>query len=398
MSQQNIPFLDLVTPHQKLAAELTAIFQSAIGTGRFIGGPMVEEFEENFARFCDARCCIGVGSGTDALRFALMAAGIKSDEMVITVPNTFIATTEAISQCGAVPTFVDMDAQTYNMDPRKLRHYLETECIRDKQTGLSIHRSSRRIVSAIVPVHLYGQMADMDSILEIAGEYRLHVIEDACQAHGAEYFSKKLNCWKKAGTMGIASAFSFYPGKNLGACGEAGAVVTNSEDIAKHIRMLRDHGQSQKYHHEMEGYNGRLDAIQAGILNVKLRNLSECNLQRRNSARNYNEQLKNIDGIVIPHEPPWSRGVFHLYVIQTEARDRLQAFLSGQGIGTALHYPIPLHLQKAYAGNGQALGAYPVCESAAKRILSLPMFPGLNRDRVTTVSNQIAEFLRSLDQ
>jgi dTDP-4-amino-4,6-dideoxygalactose transaminase len=392
MTQQYIPFLDLITPHQELAMELTAIFQSALCTGRFIGGPMVEEFEDNFARFCDTRCCIGVGSGTDALRFALMAAGIRPDEMVITVPNTFIATTEAISQCGAIPAFVDMDAQTYNMDPQKLRHYLETECIWDEQTGRPIHRISRHIVSAIVPVHLYGQMADMDAILEIAGEYRLHVIEDACQAHGAEYFSKKLNCWKKAGTMGIASAFSFYPGKNLGACGEAGAVVTDSEDIARHIRMLRDHGQSQKYHHEMEGYNGRLDAIQAGILNVKLKSLAEWNLQRRNSARMYNDLLKPLEDIVTPHEPSWSRGVFHLYVIQTEARDSLQAYLSGHGIGVALHYPIPLHLQKAYAEKSQTPGAYPVCEAAAKRILSLPMFPGLDCDRVAAVSDRIATF------
>ncbi|MDO8931100.1 MAG: DegT/DnrJ/EryC1/StrS family aminotransferase [Rhodocyclaceae bacterium] len=394
MTQQTIPFLDLITPHNDLSEELTAIFQSAISTGRFIGGPMVEEFEENFAKFCNAKCCIGVGSGTDALRFALMAAGIKAEEVVVTVPNTFIATTEAISQCGAVPAFVDMDAQTYNMDAQKLRQYLETECIRDEKTGRSIHRSSRRIVSAIVPVHLYGQMADMDAILEIAAEYRLQVIEDACQAHGAEYFSKKLNCWKKAGTMGIASAFSFYPGKNLGACGEAGAVVTDSEGIAKHIRMLRDHGQSQKYHHELEGYNGRLDAIQAGILNVKLKNLAEWNLQRRNSAQVYNEKLKTLEGILTPYEPAWSKGVYHLYVIQTEARDRLQSFLLEQGIGAALHYPIPLHLQKAYVGNGKSPGAYPVCEAAANRILSLPMFPGLDVDRVSIVCNQIAVFFK----
>jgi dTDP-4-amino-4,6-dideoxygalactose transaminase len=392
MTQQTIPFLDLITPHQDLAEELTAIFQSAISTGRFIGGPMVEEFEENFAKFCDAGFCIGVGSGTDALRFALMAVGIKADEVVITVPNTFIATTEAISQCGAIPVFVDMDAQTYNMDPQKLRYYLETECIRDDQTGRPRHRSNGRIVSAIVPVHLYGQMADMDAILEIAADYHLQVIEDACQAHGAEYFSKKLNRWKKAGAMGIASAFSFYPGKNLGACGEAGAVVTDSEDIARHIRMLRDHGQSQKYHHEMEGYNGRLDAIQAGILNVKLKNLAEWNLQRRNNAQIYNEQLRSLEGIITPHEPAWSRSVYHLYVIQTEVRDQLQGYLSGQGIGTALHYPIPLHLQKAYIGNGQHIGTYPVCEAAANRILSLPMFPGLDPNRVTTVSNHIAAF------
>ena len=392
MTRQIIPFLDLVTPNQELTSELTAVFQSALSTGRFIGGPMVEEFEDNFARFCDVRFCIGVGSGTDALRFALIAAGVKPNETVITVPNTFIATTEAISQCGATPAFVDVNSRTYNMDSDKLRDFLQTECIREEQTGRPIHRKSRSVISAIIPVHLYGQMADMDTLLEIAGEFRLHVIEDACQAHGAEYFSRKQNCWKKAGSMGIASAFSFYPGKNLGACGEAGAVVTNSEEIAVHIRMLRDHGQSRKYHHEMEGTNGRLDAIQAGILNVKLKHLPEWNNQRRNSARMYTDQLKTIDGIVTPHEPTWSKSVYHLYVIQTPDRDRLQTFLSQQGIGTALHYPIPLPFQKAYAGNGYLSGEYPVCESAAKRILSLPMFPGLDRDCVAQISQQLTAF------
>lgn len=390
---QVIPFLDLITPHLELESELTAVFQSALRTGRFIGGSMVEEFEENFAIFCNARFCIGVGSGTDALRFALMAAGVKPGEMVITVPNTFIATTEAISQCGATPVFMDVDSQTYNMDSRKLRQYLETECVWDEKNGRAFHRDSGRLVSAIIPVHLYGQMADMDAILETADTFRLKVIEDACQAHGAEYFSKKLNCWKKAGSMGMAAAFSFYPGKNLGAFGEAGAVVTNSEEIDRHIRMLRDHGQSRKYHHEMEGYNGRLDAIQAGILNIKLKKLAAWNSQRRNIARMYTEHLATTAGIVTPFEPDWSRGVYHLYVILAEDRDRLQSYLTDQGIGTALHYPVPLHLQKAYAGDRYLQGAYPVSEEAAKHILSLPMFPGLDKDQVAHVSERIANYL-----
>lgn len=394
MSHPPIPFLDLITPHQQLEEELTAVFQSAIRTGRFIGGPMVEEFEEKFAGFCDSKYCIGVGSGTDALRFALMAAGIRAGDMVITVPNTFIATTEAISQCGATPIFVDIDARTYNMDAEELRRFIETECIRDDASGKPVNRGARQPVTAIIPVHLYGQMADMDPILEIAETYGLAVIEDACQAHGAQYFSRRQNAWKTAGSMGIAGAFSFYPGKNLGACGEAGAVVTQDERIARSIRMIRDHGQSQKYHHDMEGYNGRLDAIQAGILNVKLNHLPEWNEQRRRWAMEYREALSDIPHIILPFEPAWSKGVYHLYVIQAPDRDKLQAHLAENGIGTALHYPIPLHLQKAYAGNGFPQGAYPVSEATAERILSLPMFPGLNRNAIEMISGQIASFYK----
>jgi dTDP-4-amino-4,6-dideoxygalactose transaminase len=355
---------------------------------------MVEEFEENFARFCDSAYCIGVGSGTDALRFALMAAGIRAGDMVITVPNTFIATTEAISQCGATPVFVDIDPRTYNMDPEQLRRFIETECTRDDATGKPIHRGTRQPVTAVIPVHLYGQMADMDPILEIAETYGLVVIEDACQAHGAQYFSKKHHAWKTAGSMGIAGAFSFYPGKNLGACGEAGAVVTQDEQIARSIRMIRDHGQRQKYHHDMEGYNGRLDAIQAGILSVKLKHLPKWNEQRRQWAMAYREALSDIPNILVPFEPAWSKGVYHLYVIQTPDRDKLQAYLSENGIGTALHYPIPLHLQKAYAANAPSRGAFPVSEAAAERILSLPMFPGLDRDAIGIVSRRIATFCK----
>ncbi len=242
----NIPFLDLVAPHVELEHELTDVFRRALLTAGFIGGPMVEEFEEAFAAFCDVSYSIAISSGTDALRFAIMACGIQPGDVVLTVPHTFIATTEAISQAGALPEFIDIDEHTYNMSVETLRQYLEEQCTWNK-SGKLISLRSGRPVTAIVPVHLYGQMADMDSILRLADEYGLTVIEDACQAHGAEYFSKKLNRWMKAGSMGRAAAFSFYPGKNLGACGEAGAVTTNDIAIADKIKMLRDHGQAKKY-------------------------------------------------------------------------------------------------------------------------------------------------------
>jgi dTDP-4-amino-4,6-dideoxygalactose transaminase len=231
----------------------------------------------------------------------------------------------------------------------------------------------------VVPVHLYGQMADMDPILEMAGRYNLAVIEDACQAHGAEYFSKKENRWRKAGSMGRAAAFSFYPGKNLGACGEGGAVTTDDEGIARRVKMLRDHGQSKKYYHDVEGYNGRLDSIQAGILSVKLKHLPRWNESRREHARKYNELFAAAEtNIITPFEAPWSKAVYHLYVLQVENREAVQANLAKENIDTGIHYPVPLHLQKAYESLGYELGDFPVCEKAAERIVSLPIFPGLS--------------------
>jgi dTDP-4-amino-4,6-dideoxygalactose transaminase len=270
---------------------------------------MVEEFEAAFAAFCDARHSIAVSSGTHALGFALMACGLKLGDVVVTVPHTFIATTEAISQAGALPEFVDIDARTYNMDSEQLQEYLEQQCERN-ESGELISRRSRRPVTAIVPVHLYGQMADMDAILELADQYGLIVIEDACQAHGAEYFSAKLNRWMRAGSMGRAAAFSFYPGKNLGACGEAGAVTTNDPDLAKKVYMLRDHGHARKYYHDVEGYNGRLDAIQAGLLHTKLPHLARWNAHHRERASEYNCPFATAEEtIVLPFEPSWSRRV-----------------------------------------------------------------------------------------
>jgi len=389
-----VPFLDLVTLHAELQEELTAVFTSVLRTAAFIGGPMVESFERDFAAFCGTKYCVGVGSGTDALRFALMAAGIGSGDTVVTVPNTFIATAEAITQAGALPDFVDVDARTYNMDPQKLREYLETQCSAGPLGKLISQRTKRR-VAAVIPVHLYGQMADMDAILELAARYHLLVIEDACQAHGAEYFSTRESRWRNAGSMGKAAAFSFYPGKNLGACGEAGAVTTHDEELARKVRMLRDHGQAQKYYHELEGYNGRLDAIQAGLLTVKLRRLSEWNAQRREAAARYNELLRSAgEGVTVPYEPSWARSIYHLYVIRMKDRDELRAFLSEARIGTGIHYPIPLHLQNAYKHLGYSEGDFPVSEKAASEILSLPMYPQLGHDDQKVVVARVAEFVK----
>jgi dTDP-4-amino-4,6-dideoxygalactose transaminase len=388
---QGIPFLDLVTPHVELEQELTAVFQKALRTAGFIGGAMVEDFERDFATFCQTEHAVAVNSGTDALRFALVAAGVKSGDIAITVPHTFIATTEAISQAGAQPEFVDIDERTYNMDPAKLRTYLEEQC--KQKDGQLISKCSGRPVTAIVPVHLYGQMVDMDPILELAERYRLIVIEDACQAHGAEYFSRKHNRWFKAGSMGRAAGFSFYPGKNLGACGEGGAITTNDPKIAKACKMLRDHGQAKKYYHDIEGYNGRLDSIQTGILSVKLKHLADWNEARRERAVEYKNLFQASDAeLQTPYEPSWSRAVYHLYVIRTDDREGLMAHLGKAGIGSGIHYPIPLHRQRAYEGLGYKAGDFPVCEKIAAEIVSLPMFPHLTGKQQAQVVDEISNF------
>jgi len=383
-----IPFLDLISPHLELEDELITVFRNALRSGRFIGGDMVGDFEKDFAEYCNTKYCIGVGSGTDALRFALIAGGVKKGDTVLTVPNTFIATTEAISQAGAIPAFVDIDPKTYNMDPNKLEDYLKT---RLTPNASSLTPQPK----AVIPVHLYGQPADMDSILKLAEKYNLIVIEDACQAHGAEYFSQREKQWRKAGSMGKATAFSFYPGKNLGACGEGGAVTTNDDKVAQKVRMLRDHGQTRKYLHEMEGYNGRLDAIQAGILKSKLKKLPEWSEKRLENACRYNELLKKVDGIRIPYDPEWTRPVYHLYVIRTQNRDELQKYLTDNHIATGLHYPVPLHLQAAYSGLGYKKGDFPVTEKVASEILSLPMYPGITESQQKFVVEKIKEWRKA---
>lgn len=394
MSDEKIPFLDLVTVHQELQNELVDILKTALNSAGFIGGPMVQGFEQDFAQFCESRFCVGVASGTDALRFALISAGIRPGDVVVTVPNTFIATTEAISQAGARPDFVDVDERTYTMDPALLRRYLETKCTWDPMAKRATHKTTGSPVTAVVPVHLYGQMADMDPILELAAQYNLKVIEDACQAQGAEYFSKKENRWCKAGSMGHAAAFSFYPGKNLGACGEAGGITTDDESIAKTCRLLRDHGQAKKYYHDIEGYNGRLDAIQAGFLQAKLRHLRQWNEERRAIAERYGKLFAGAEeAVTLPCQPDWSRSVFHLYVVRVIDRAHLQKHLDEVGVGTAIHYPIPLHLCKAYKWLGFSEGDFPVSENAASQIVSLPMFPGLTPQQQNRV---VAEVLKAV--
>lgn len=391
MESEAVPFLDLVAPHLEFENKLVGIFRKGLRTASFVGGSMVEEFENAFATFCDAGHCVGVSSGTDALRFALIASGVRSGDVVLTVPNTFIATTEAISQAGAKPEFIDIDEHTLNMSAELLQQFLERQCRRDASGKLISTRSGRR-VTAVVPVHLYGQMADMDSILRLAGHYGLIVVEDACQAHGAEYFSKELNRWMKPGSMGRAAAFSFYPGKNLGACGEGGAVTTNDGALAGTIRMLRDHGQAKKYYYDMEGYNGRLDAIQAGILSAKLPHVTEWNSKRREHATEYNRLLAGNEAVILPYEPFWSRAVYHLYVIRTADRSGLMNHLKMAGIGTGIHYPVPLHLQKAYASLKYGQGDFPIAERAATEIISLPMFPQLTSRQQSRVVEEVLAF------
>ena len=369
--------MELITPHIELEQELMDAVKGVLRSGVFVGGRVLEQFESEFAEFCGAKYCVGVSSGTDALRFALIAAGIGRGDVVVTVPNTFVATIEAILQVGATPAFVDIDPQTFNMSVDALREYLE------EQSG--------RSVRAIIPVHLYGQMCDMDPIMTLAQQYDLMVLEDACQAHGAEYFSAKSGRWLKAGSIGKAAAFSFYPGKNLGACGEAGAVTTNDPELAQRVRIIRDHGQNKKYHHLIEGYNGRLDALQAAILRIKLPHLKQWNEKRRNVAEIYNELLKGAQ-VKTPIEPRWSQGIYHLYVVRLERRDEVQKYLAQRDIQTGLHYPVPLHLQEAYLNMGYHEGDFPVTEQLAREILSLPMYPQLERAQQTAVADALQQF------
>jgi len=395
MKNETIPFLDLIAPHEKIKNQLIEVLSEAVSSGHFVGGAAVETFEKDFASFCGTSWCVGVNSGTDALRFALIMAGIRPGSMVITVPNTFIATTEAITQAGAIPAFVDVDDKTFNMDPQLVVKFLEQHCNYDTTKGETIHRSTGRTVSALLPVHLYGQPADMDSLQDIADRYKLIVLEDACQAHGADYFSRKKNKWCRAGTLSTAAAFSFYPGKNLGALGEGGAVTTDDADIAERIRILREHGSKKKYYHSMEGYNGRLHALQAGFLSKKLPLLQGWNDERRQRAKYYNRVLAGIPGLVTPFEPDWSRANYHLYIIKINHRDALQQYLTEKGIGSGLHYPLPLHLQEAYRHLNYHEGDFPVTEAAAKRILSLPMYPTLKKEQQECVAEAIKKYFNT---
>jgi dTDP-4-amino-4,6-dideoxygalactose transaminase len=364
-----VPFLNLGAQYNLIKEEMQCAINEVIESNAFAGGPFVAKFEQAFAGFCGAKYALGVGSGTEALWFALQALGVGSGDEVITVPNSFIATAEAISFCGARPVFVDVDPHTYTMDPALLEQAITSK------------------TKAIIPVHLFGQMADMDPILEIAGKNKLFVIEDACQAHGATYKGRK------AGSIGDAGCFSFYPGKNLGAYGEAGAVVTNNESIHRAIGMLRDHGQAKKYVHKVVGWNGRMDGIQGAVLTVKLKYLAQGNVARQSHARLYDQHLRDAKDLVTPKVSDYGSSVFHLYVVRVRERDALLRSLGEKGIACGIHYPVPLHLQEAYAFLNLPQGSFPVTEKCAEEFLSLPMFPELSVEQIVEVATEVKSFL-----
>ena len=389
-----IPFVNTIGSHRDLHDELLSVFETAIRTDDFVGGSFLEEFESAFARYCDTRYCVGVGSGTDALMLALLAAGVAPGDTVVTVSNTFIATTEAISRAGAWPDFVDIDERTYNMDWVKLQEYLETCCDVDHASKKLINKKTARPVTAVVPVHLYGLMADMDPLLEIARQFDLIVIEDASHAHGAEYFSNKLRLWRKAGSLGDAAAFSFSPAFRLGACGEAGAVTTNDADLAERVRIMRDHGQKPVNRYRFPGFTSKMDNLQAAILGVKLRYLPQWTKKCRENAFCYHGLLSaGLNRITIPHEPSWARAAYQMYVIRLRDRDQLKSYMLEMNIATEIHYPIPIHCQEAYKALGYTLGDFPIAEAVTSDILSLPIYPKLEFDQQHRVAQNVLEFV-----
>jgi dTDP-4-amino-4,6-dideoxygalactose transaminase len=365
-----IPFVDLKSQFHQIRDEILPALEEVCENSSFVLGPLVKNFEENFSHYIGSKYCIALNSGTAADQLAIQALIQPGDE-VITTSNTFIATTEAITTAGGKVKFVDIEEDSYNLDPIKL--------------GAVITEKTK----VIVPVHLYGQPADMDPILEIARAHNLFVVEDAAQAHGSEYKGEK------AGTLGDAAAFSFYPGKNLGAYGEGGAVTTDSEKIAEFVRMYRDHGSKEKYIHEFEGHNMRMEGFQGAVLDVKLKYLDEWTEKRRKNAKLYNQLFQDVEGIVVPREMPSVKHVYHLYVIRVKEREKLQHYLNDNGIASGFHYKYPLHLQKAYRHLGYKEGDFPVTEKVMKEIISLPMYPELTEEQIEYVAHHVIKFVKN---
>ena len=364
----SIPLADLKAQYLSIKEEIDAAIADVIDHTSFIGGEQVKRFEEEFASFCGVKHAVGVGNGTDALELALSACDIGRGDEVITVAHTFAATVEAIVFRGARPVLVDIDATTYNIDVSEIEARI-TERTR-----------------AIMPVHLYGQPADMDPILDLARQYGLIVIEDAAQAHGAKYKGRLV------GSLGDVACYSFYPSKNLGAYGDAGAVVTNNEEIASKVALIRDHGAPDKYVHEVVGCNSRLDTLQAAVLRVKLRHLREWNAARRERVEWYNRLLADVD-VVTPYEPAWADAVYHLYVVRVAQRDLVRRGLAESGIATGIHYPIPLHLQPAFRYLGYQEGDFEKAEACAREVLSLPMYAELTAEQATQIADRLASIL-----
>lgn len=355
-----IPFLDLKGQYKEIKPQVDAAVARVIESAQFVLGPEVAAFEERFAAYCDVRHCVALNSGTSALHLALLAAGVGPGDEVITVSMTFVATTAAILYCGAKPVFVDVDPDTWTMDPNLLKAAITPR------------------TKAILPVHLHGLMADMDPIIEVADRAGLIVIEDAAQAHGSEYRGRRAGC------VGDIGCFSFYPGKNLGAYGEAGAAVTNSSGLARQLALLRDWGQESKYNHVLPGYNFRMDGIQGAVLNVKMAYIERWTEARRTVASHYDRLLARAQ-FKRPAPPPHCRHVYHVYAVEVEHRDQVQKALSAAGIGTGIHYPVPVHLQKAYGELGYGRGDFPVTEAIANRFLSLPIYAELQPEQVANV-------------
>ncbi len=363
----NIPFVDLQTQFQSLRSEILPAMEKVMARTAFILGDEVAEFERAFAAFCGARECVGVASGCDALLWGVKALGIGPGDEVITTANTYIATALGITFAGAKPVLVDCLPDTYNMDPK------------------AAEKAITKKTKALLPVHLYGQAADMDGIHAVAKKHGLRVIEDAAQAHGALYQGRK------CGTLSEMGCFSFYPGKNLGAYGDGGAVVTNDKGLADLVRMWRNYGQTKKYYHDVIGWNSRLDTVQAAVLSVKLKRLEAWNNARHEHAAAYGDGLKGLP-IQLPVEKAGNRHVYHLFVIQTPRRDELLKFLGSKGVSCGIHYPIPIHLQKCYESLGYRKGSFPVSESLAERALSLPMFPELTQEQIDYICAAVREF------
>jgi len=359
---KNIPLVGLLDQYQTIKSEIDSAIENIITNSSFIGGEEVRRFESEFAAFCEARACVGVGNGTDALYLTLRALGIGLGDEVITVAHTFIATSEAISMTGATPIFIDIREDTLLMNPDLIEPAIT------KRT------------KAIVPVHLYGQSCDMDAIMEIAGRHGLKVVEDAAQAHGGRWRGQRV------GSIGDAATFSFYPGKNLGAFGDAGAVVSQDETLIEKIRMLANHGRLEKYTHKMEGVNSRLDSLQAAILRVKLRHLDEWNRKRRAHADFYLESLSQSE-VQTQAVNPNAEPVWHLFVVRVQDREALQERLKAAGVSTGVHYPIPLHVQPAYESRQIPLGSLPITEAAASEVVSLPMYPELCQEQLESIVN-----------
>jgi dTDP-4-amino-4,6-dideoxygalactose transaminase len=362
----HVPFFELVTQYRELREEILEGLDRVCRSASFVLGEEVELFEREFADYCGVAHCVALNSGTSALHLALLAAGVQAGDEVVTSPNTFIATAEAISYTGARPVFVDVRPETGNIDPELLEPAI-TERTR-----------------AIVPVHLYGRPAELEPILEVADRHGVALVEDACQAHGATYRGRRV------GGFGLAAAFSFYPAKNLGAYGEGGALTTNDDEVAEFARSMRRHGEAKRYRHDAVGFNYRMDGFQGAVLRIKLRRLDEWTARRRELAAVYRELLAGAK-LELPEDDPDSECVYHLFAVYADGRDAVRAALEERGVGTAIHFPVPVHLQKAYAGLGNARGAYPHAERACDRVLSMPLYPEMPLEHVEYAASILAE-------